>query len=124
VGKGTEMTKEQERVKKCIDYLINYINTYDKQKGYLDYSDKIIIDDMLYGIGVALSPGEYQFASGYYKFKLRLIDHLKGINYDRPRRPAANHSRRDNGGNLRVVLGLNRIGAGINWNDIREYLNP
>jgi transcriptional regulator with XRE-family HTH domain len=25
---------------------------------------------------------------------------------------------------LRVVLGLNRIGAGINWNDIKEYLNP
>ena len=25
---------------------------------------------------------------------------------------------------LRVVLGLNRIGAGINWNDIRDYLKP
>jgi transcriptional regulator with XRE-family HTH domain len=25
---------------------------------------------------------------------------------------------------LRVVLGLNSIGAGINWNDIKEYLNP
>jgi len=25
---------------------------------------------------------------------------------------------------LRVVLTLNRIGAGITWNDIRDYLKP
>jgi len=70
--KKKKLTKEEERVKQAIIYLKNYIDTYDKQLNYLSYTDDIIINDFLYGLGVALDPVEYKMAPGYDKFKTRL----------------------------------------------------
>lgn len=70
------MTKEQERVKKAIEYLIHYMDTYPLQYGYQDYSDEIIIDDVLYGLGVALNGEEFQYAQGFQKFKQYLLAHI------------------------------------------------
>lgn len=64
----SKLTPEQKRVKKIITYLRKYINTYPKQSGYLNYSDDVIIDDILYGLGAALDE-QYKYASGFYKFK-------------------------------------------------------
>ena len=72
-----KLTPKQERVKKAVEYLKNYINTYDSQYGYLDYSDAVIIDDILYGLGVALDDKKYQMGSGFKEFKKVLRDHLK-----------------------------------------------
>lgn len=72
------MTPEQKRVEKAVAYLQDYMTTYSNQKHYLDYSDSIIIDDVLYGLGVALDADEYSFASGYDRFKDRLRSHLAG----------------------------------------------
>jgi hypothetical protein len=70
--KYTARLEHQEKVKRAIAYLKHYIDTYDKQVGYLDYSDDCIINDILYGLGVALDPKEYLMAPGYNKFKERL----------------------------------------------------
>lgn len=51
------------------------METYDKQVGYLDHTNKTIIDDVLYGLGVALD-NKYRFADGFDKFKKRLRRHL------------------------------------------------
>jgi len=66
------MTKKQKRVKKIIDSLKEYINTYDTQPDYLNYSEEIIINDMLYGIGIALN-NKYKYYNGYEKFKKFLL---------------------------------------------------
>lgn len=48
---------------------------YKKENGIEDYTEKTVLDDLLYIIGAALSD-EYRMASGYDRFKQRLIDHL------------------------------------------------
>lgn len=64
-------------VVKATEKLQNYMNAYDKQMGYEDYSEETFIDDVLYGLGTALDFKKYSFAPGYKKFKKRLLEHLK-----------------------------------------------
>ena len=71
------LTKRQKRVKAAIEFLKDYYLRYDKQIGYLDYTDKTLIDDALYGLGAALDPNKYKFANGYDEFKRVLREHLK-----------------------------------------------
>lgn len=70
------MNARQKHVKRAIEYLTRYMNTYDKQTGYLDYTDETIINDVLYGLGVAIGGREYQMADGFAKFKARLAKHI------------------------------------------------
>lgn len=72
------MTARQKKVDAAIKYLVNYMTTYDKQMGYLDYTDETIIEDVLYGLGVALDGEKYKWANGFAKFKERLANHLAG----------------------------------------------
>ena len=72
------MTARQKKVKKTIEYLVKYMATYDKQMGYLDYRDETIIDDVLYGLGVAIGGKKYTWANGFAKFKERLAKHIAG----------------------------------------------
>ncbi|HPR92396.1 MAG TPA: hypothetical protein PLR64_04055 [Candidatus Dojkabacteria bacterium] len=58
-----------------VDYLIKYINTYKDQLGYKEYSTGTLVDDMIYGIGVALSK-EYEWANGYEKFRKDLVEYF------------------------------------------------
>lgn len=76
-GVKCDADKEARRkhVKEAIEKLTRYMKTYDRQIGYLDYSDETIIDDILYGLGAALSE-DYMYADGYRKFKERLKGHL------------------------------------------------
>jgi len=71
-----KLTEKQQRVKKIVKYLKEYINTYDNLGGYLDYSDETIIDDILYGLSVSLNRKEHSFHDGYNKFKKMLTKHL------------------------------------------------
>jgi len=72
-----EKKQRRERVKNIVRSLNRYMGTYHQQRLYEDYTDKTIIDDVLYGLGIALNPDEYKFASGYDKFKKVLIEHLQ-----------------------------------------------
>jgi endonuclease YncB( thermonuclease family) len=70
------MTVKQNRMKGVVAKLIHYMDTYDKQYGYVYYSDATFINDVLYGIGIALNEQEYQYAQGFIKFKAFLKEFL------------------------------------------------
>lgn len=67
---------KQERMKRAVLYLTDYMATYDKQPGYENYSDETLIADVLYGLGVALEGEKYKFGDGFDKFKHVLREHL------------------------------------------------
>jgi hypothetical protein len=75
-NKIKKLTKEQQRAKRIIDSLTKYMETYSNQQGYLYYSDETIINDVLYGLGIALNRKEYEWSPGFAKFKQKLIKHL------------------------------------------------
>ena len=59
-----------------LQYLKSYINGYGKQPAYEEYSKEILIDDILYSLGVAIDKEKYSFAPGYRNFKKDLKEHL------------------------------------------------
>lgn len=61
---------------KAVASLTHYMTTYDKQPFYTYYTDETFINDVLYGLGIALSD-DYRQASGFDLFKARLREHLK-----------------------------------------------
>lgn len=75
IFKPAELTEKQQRMQVAVKYLQEYFNSYTKQEGYLDYEDSTLIDDALYGLGVALDP-KYKMGTGYTEFKKFLREHL------------------------------------------------
>lgn len=73
------LSPERARMFHAVEYLKKYINAYDKQYQYLDYSDETLINDILYGLGVALDEKQYMYADGFRKFKERLHDCLTTV---------------------------------------------
>lgn len=61
--------KAKKRMKCAVVYLQDFMRTYDQQHGYETYSDSILIQDVLYGLGVALYPDKYSHADGFTEFK-------------------------------------------------------
>jgi hypothetical protein len=59
-----------------VERLQKYWNTYDNQPEYLEYTDKIFLDDALYGIAASMS-NEYFSAKGFEEFKKLLREHLR-----------------------------------------------
>ena len=70
-------------MRKAIQYLMDHMNTYDLQGGCLDYSDETLIDDVLYGLGVALGGKEHQYAQGFEVWKAKLRKHLERNPFER-----------------------------------------
>lgn len=75
-----EILDRRRKMAAVVDSMQEYVATYDRQVGYTDYSDEIFIDDMLYGIGIALDRDKYSFADGYRSFKEELLKHLNKDN--------------------------------------------
>ena len=73
----TNLTAHQKRMQKAIRFLANYMSTYEAQHGWLDYPDETLIDDVLYGLGVALSAKDHKYASGFDVWKEKLRRHLE-----------------------------------------------
>jgi len=69
---------KRARMKTTVAYLQNYMSTYSDQTGYEDYSDETLINDVLYGLGMAIDPENNQRANGFLRFKDILIEHLVG----------------------------------------------
>jgi hypothetical protein len=67
----------QKRMKLMVKYLQRYMKTYDDQVGYENYTDFTLIEDVLYGLGVALNPKEHQFSTGFDVWKMKLIEHIQ-----------------------------------------------
>lgn len=68
---------QQKRMRLMVDYMVGYMGTYDLQSGYENYRDETFIDDILYGLGVALNPEQHQFADGFRRWKDTLAEYLK-----------------------------------------------
>lgn len=62
-------------IERAVTSLKDYINTYDRQPGYESYRAETLIDDVLYGLGIALDD-KYRHAQGYDEFKKVLREHL------------------------------------------------
>jgi hypothetical protein len=75
--KITNMNESQRKVFKAIEHLKHYINTYDCQYEYINYSEQTIIEDIIYGLGSSLNKVEYSFATGLTKFKQVIYNHIK-----------------------------------------------
>lgn len=58
-------------IEKAVGFMEQYINTYRQQPYYKEYTEATFINDMLYGVGVAVS-GEHRFAQGFDTFKEKL----------------------------------------------------
>lgn len=67
-----------DRIINATKSLQDYMNTYDQQVEYDKYTDGIFINDVLYGLGIALEPELYRNNSGYEAFKKKLREHLGG----------------------------------------------
>lgn len=70
------LSKKQKRMREAVAWLAEYMRGYDKQSGYLDYSDRLFIHDVLYGLGVALHGNGAMYAEGYSKWRQELVDLL------------------------------------------------
>lgn len=51
---------------------LKYVNTYDPLSDGIG-NTSIILDDMLYGIGLLMDKKKYKYANGYIAFKEMLI---------------------------------------------------
>ena len=71
----TQGKKPLKPMKDVVAHMRDYVNTYDTQASYEDYSDEIYIDDMLYAIGTSLD-AEYKFRNGFVRFKEVLLKKL------------------------------------------------
>jgi hypothetical protein len=72
----TRLTKKRIRqVEQAVAWLAKYWGSYAKQAEFVRYSDETIIDDALYGLGVALWGNT--FGSGYDETRHKLLEHLE-----------------------------------------------
>ena len=54
----------------------HYIDTYPNQRSWELYTYSTILNDLIYGIGIAIDKEKYEFADGYKEFKKHLIEFL------------------------------------------------
>lgn len=74
------LTKEQQRMRAVVAKFQSYVATYTDQQYYDTYADETFLNDMLYGIGIAMQIGtaaDYTYAGGFERFKHKLREHLK-----------------------------------------------
>lgn len=66
-----------KQIEQAIDYLQRYMNTYTDQPYYTEYSRDIVLDDILYGLGIALGGERFKYARGYDAWKRLLHERLR-----------------------------------------------
>ena len=72
--------KRHKAMDRAVKQLQTYVGTYTEQAEYRDYSNRIFVDDILYGLGLSMQnliPSDFHGASGYERFKQYLREHLK-----------------------------------------------
>ena len=73
-----ETNRRRQHVEHAVRYLQHYMSTYTEQMYYRDYSDETIINDVLYGLGVALwGEDEHRGPSGFDRTVAKLREHLE-----------------------------------------------
>ncbi len=74
---GALLGGRKVNIRRAVKYLKHYMQTYMAQEGWEDYATQILVDDVLYALGVAISPGRYRYAAGFRRFKADLAEYLK-----------------------------------------------
>lgn len=74
-----DVDRARKRMRLIVGRLQEYVRTYSDQAHYDTYSDSIFLDDMLYGIGIALEPLEHEGPDGFQKFRAKLRDRLSPV---------------------------------------------
>ena len=71
------MTSErrQKRMKRMVEDMQHYWNTYSDHRYYLEYSDDTFINDALYAIGINLDR-KYKGREGFLAFRKFLVNYL------------------------------------------------
>ncbi|MBK6616271.1 hypothetical protein [Ottowia sp.] len=77
LSKQRAQAKARKRMAAIVASLQRYVAGYSEQPGYLDYLDRTLIDDMLFGLGKAMDPKGCCDAAGYEVFKRELQRHLQ-----------------------------------------------
>lgn len=67
----------ENRMKMIVEDFQNYVKTYSEQVAYQSYSDEVFLDDMLYGLGIAIGDEEFRYLNGYKHWKKILMNFLK-----------------------------------------------
>lgn len=73
----TGLKPEEQRIVDAIAYLKEYINSYDKQRGYEKYAEVTVINDLIYGLGVALWGDDHRWHAGFQKTLVKIREVLK-----------------------------------------------
>lgn len=68
--------QKRKRMREAVSRLTDYMKTYDQQAGYEDYTDETFINNVLYGLGIALDKDKYFAGQGFDAFKSVLRKHL------------------------------------------------
>jgi isochorismate hydrolase len=66
----------KRRMREIVKAHQQYVATYTNQAHYQDYEDRTFINDMLYGIGLALDKDKFFGADGFVRFKEMLRAYL------------------------------------------------
>lgn len=69
------LSAKKKRVRKIVEGYQEYVRTYSSQTFFDTYTDSILIDDFLYGLGIAFGE-QYRGASGFEKFKAVLRERI------------------------------------------------
>lgn len=67
-----QLRRKQEILHKMKSYVDQYLDNYDKPETLEWLAEASILDDFLYGIGIAINEDEYRSADGYDAFKKML----------------------------------------------------
>lgn len=65
--------QRQRRIKAAAKYLSDYMRTYE----FVDASDATFMNDVLYGLGIALHGDKFKYANGFDAWKAELREFLK-----------------------------------------------
>lgn len=71
--------KRRERMRGIVERFQKYVASYSDQLSYEEYSDDMFIQDMVYGIGIALDPEGHAYANGYRAWRIKLRKMLSDV---------------------------------------------
>lgn len=70
------LSRKQKRMRAVVARFQEYARTYSDQAHYDQYRDETFLDDMLYGIGIALEPKKWREGRGFDEFREMLRKRL------------------------------------------------
>jgi hypothetical protein len=70
-------TKQRKRMERIVADFQKYVASYSEQECYQDYSDRCFVEDILYGIGLAIDPKAFRYADGFDKWRAELLQYLQ-----------------------------------------------